>query len=243
MNVNKNMISVSYLLTTMFTCIKINLYFRNSNDFKQLLGVKKLDKEIREPKQKRSIEKKEKIIAAGYKLFIENGYFDITTADIAKAAGLSTGTVYAYFKDKKDVLLAALYRNGENFKDNIFNEFDKFSEAKDIFNIVKNMLHVFINLHNIYPKKSHDELMALVFTDEDFSKYFEHIKNAMMDALVDKLENFGITLSHRKEQFFLIYSLVEKIEDQLVFNIDPSLNNDIIIDECARVIVEIIQEK
>lgn len=235
------MISVSYLLTTMFTCIKINLYFKNNKYFKQLLEVKKLDKEIREPKQKRSIEKKEKIIATGYKLFIKNGYFDITTADIAKAAGLSTGTVYAYFKDKKDILLAALYRNGENFKDDIFNEFDKFSETKDIFTIIKNILHAFISIHNLYPKKSHDELMALVFTDEDFSKYFEYIKNAMMDALADKLENFGIPLSHKKEQFFLIYSLVEKIEDQIVFNIDSSLNNDIIIDECARVIVEIIK--
>lgn len=200
-----------------------------------------MDKEIREPKQKRSIEKKEKIITAGYNLFIEKGYFDITTSDIAKAAGLSTGTVYAYFKDKKDILLAALYKNGENFKEDLFNEFDKSSEAKDIFNIIKNILHVFINIHTLYPKKSHDELMALVFTDEDFSKYFEYIKNSMMDAFVQNLENLGVTLNHKNEQFFLIYSLIEKIEDQLVFNIDQNLNNDIIIDECARVIVTIIQ--
>lgn len=40
--------------------------------------------EIREPIQKRSIEKKEKIIQAGFELICEKGYYNTNTAEIAK---------------------------------------------------------------------------------------------------------------------------------------------------------------
>lgn len=42
--------------------------------------------EIRIPKQKRSIEKKDAIIVASYELFCEKGYYKTNTAEIAKAA-------------------------------------------------------------------------------------------------------------------------------------------------------------
>ena len=58
------------------------------------------DNEIREPVQKRSIEKKEKIIKAGFDLICEKGYYNTNTAEIAKKAGVSTGIVYQYFKDR-----------------------------------------------------------------------------------------------------------------------------------------------
>ena len=63
---------------------------------------------IRQPKQERAIEKKKKIIDAGYKLFSEQGYFGCTTPEIAKMAGVSTGIVYGYFNDKHDILLCVL---------------------------------------------------------------------------------------------------------------------------------------
>ena len=49
------------------------------------------ENEIREPIQKRSIEKKEKIIQAGFELICDKGYYNTNTAEIAKSAGVSTG--------------------------------------------------------------------------------------------------------------------------------------------------------
>ena len=91
--------------------------------------------EIREPIQKRSIEKKEKIIESGFELICEKGYYNTNTAEIAKNAGVSTGIVYQYFKDKHDILIDAL----KKYADNIFypmlnvpaNNFDK-SNLNDI---------------------------------------------------------------------------------------------------------------
>lgn len=204
--------------------------------------MKNLDKEVREPKQKRSIEKKERILLAAQNLFMEKGYFDMTTVEIAKAAGLSTGTIYAYFKDKKDILLECLSINGDNYVNQVTDELSKFSQGKNLFNTIKNILKIFIQLHTTYPKKYHDELMSLVYTDEDIMKFFKHMKTVLMNAVLTQLKNSGIKLSHEKEQSFLMYSLIENIEDELVFNINPELNKDVLLNECTRVIVAMLQE-
>ena len=69
--------------------------------------------EVRTPRQERSIAKKKKIIEAGYELFSKVGYYATNTAEIAKHAGVSTGIVYGYFKDKRDILLDVLARLSE----------------------------------------------------------------------------------------------------------------------------------
>mgnify|MGYP002768342037 FL=1 len=55
----------------------------------------------RVPVQKRSIEKKQRIKNAALKLMSEKGYFLTSSNEIAKEAGVSVGTFYSYFKDKK----------------------------------------------------------------------------------------------------------------------------------------------
>ena len=50
--------------------------------------------EIRKPIQKRSIEKKEKIIKSGFELICKKGFYNTNTAEIAKYAGVSTGIIY-----------------------------------------------------------------------------------------------------------------------------------------------------
>ncbi len=64
---------------------------------------------LRERKRR---ETHDRIVAAGLKLFIEQGY-DATTLDrIAAAAGISRRTFFYYFKSKEEVLLA---REGSGF--------------------------------------------------------------------------------------------------------------------------------
>lgn len=70
------------------------------------------EKEIRVPKQKRSIEKKQRIKEAAIKLMSEKGYHSTSSNEIAKEAEVSIGTFYSYYKDKKDLykeLVADIY--------------------------------------------------------------------------------------------------------------------------------------
>lgn len=63
------------------------------------------------PKNRRALAKmrtRQNLIDAAKRLFIESGYQEATVRDIAAAAGLSTGAVFANFEDKADLFHAVL---------------------------------------------------------------------------------------------------------------------------------------
>jgi len=53
-------------------------------------------------------ERREQIVTAATTLFSEQGYYGTTIQDIARAAGISVGLIYQYFRDKDDILFLTL---------------------------------------------------------------------------------------------------------------------------------------
>ena len=53
--------------------------------------------------EERKAETREMIIQAARKVFSEKGYHKAQISDIVREAGISTGSVYAHFKDKRDL--------------------------------------------------------------------------------------------------------------------------------------------
>jgi len=51
---------------------------------------------------------RERILEAALRLFHEHGFRGATTAEIARSAGIAEGTIYRYFKDKKELFLACV---------------------------------------------------------------------------------------------------------------------------------------
>lgn len=51
---------------------------------------------------------RERILAAALRLFHEHGYRGATTAEISRHASVAEGTIYRYFKDKKELFLACV---------------------------------------------------------------------------------------------------------------------------------------
>jgi len=60
-------------------------------------------------------------MAAAERLFSEYGYHVVNSNQIAKEAGVSVGSFYSYFKDKKSLLLEILDSFYSRFRDTIFN--------------------------------------------------------------------------------------------------------------------------
>ncbi|MDP4146900.1 MAG: TetR/AcrR family transcriptional regulator [Bacillota bacterium] len=68
------------------------------------------------PENKRQKQKtltRELLIDTAIKQFGENGILNTKTADIAKAAGVSHGTVFAHFAKQEDLLIAVVEKFGE----------------------------------------------------------------------------------------------------------------------------------
>ncbi len=61
---------------------------------------------LNQPKQARSRRTVTSILNAAAELFTTQGYDNTTTSDIASRAGKPVGSVYTYFKDKQQILLA-----------------------------------------------------------------------------------------------------------------------------------------
>jgi TetR/AcrR family transcriptional regulator, mexJK operon transcriptional repressor len=73
-----------------------------------------------DPKQARSKQTKEKIIQAAIHLFEDRGYEKTTSNDIAADAGVSVGSFYVYFTDKRQLLLTIFDRLADELFKNIF---------------------------------------------------------------------------------------------------------------------------
>jgi TetR/AcrR family fatty acid metabolism transcriptional regulator len=53
----------------------------------------------------RDPEKSRQIIEAAVRVFARNGYYNSRVSDIAREAGIASGTIYLYFKTKNDILV------------------------------------------------------------------------------------------------------------------------------------------
>ena len=69
----------------------------------------------RRPRQSRGISSRSKIIDAAFEQFQEKGYYGTNTEDIAKAADVSIGCLYSYFKDRDDLFYEVLKQRQQIF--------------------------------------------------------------------------------------------------------------------------------
>jgi AcrR family transcriptional regulator len=61
-----------------------------------------------DPRQKRSVDKRERLKEAGLGLFAERGYESTSIDAIAQRAGLAVGTFYQHYRSKRQLLLALM---------------------------------------------------------------------------------------------------------------------------------------
>ncbi|MGY5343631.1 TetR/AcrR family transcriptional regulator [Paenibacillus glucanolyticus] len=67
------------------------------------------------PQQERSKEKRQALLKSGEELFSSRGYDQVTAKDICAHAGISVGSFYRYFSDKKQLLLTLIEQTAQSF--------------------------------------------------------------------------------------------------------------------------------
>ena len=178
---------------------------------------------IRDPKQQRAIEKKEKIIESGFKLICEKGYYNINTAQIAKKAGVSTGIVYQYFKDKYDIFITAL----EKYGDDIFFPMLKMKndkiDVKNFKNIMNDMIKRYTENH-LVSKIAHEEIMAMVHSDKKVAEYYYKRELEMTDFIKNLLLNRGITDEFLIEKVHVMIGMVDNLCHEVIYHKHEQMN-------------------
>lgn len=176
-------------------------------------------KTIREPQQVRSIQTKEKILNAAYKLFCEKGFYKTTTNEIARVAEISIGSLYVYFRDKDTILLELLDRYNESFM--IVHE-DLDLNMKNYTHDLKLWLQQFIEdmikIH-MRSRELNQELTILCHTIPEVAavmkKQQEKVQNITLDHLVCFKDMFRV--KDIEAASIVAKNLISSTVDQVVF--------------------------
>ncbi len=196
--------------------------------------------EIREPIQKRSIEKKEKIIKYGFDLICEKGYHNTNTAEIAKSAGVSTGIIYQYFNDKRDIFLQGI----QSYSKSLLFPINEISISNSKSNTLEedliNVINKSIKNHKL-SESAHEEIYALQHSDPDVAKIFFEQEIEATNTLISVLESKNIKTDNIKEKAHLIISMIDNLCHEIVYHKHKDMNYDIMKDIVVKSIIILLK--
>ena len=172
---------------------------------------------VRNPKQTRSIDKKNRIIEAGYKLFARDGYYSTNTAMIAKEAGVSTGIVYGYFRDKRDILIEVLNVYVNKVFEPIFAMFDKIKAPIDFDFLLTHAVEAVVQMHKDN-SAIHAALHSLTYSDELVNERFTELENEMTLRVADCLAKNGYQPEDLKERVHLAMRCIQDFAHEYIYD-------------------------
>ncbi|GLC29625.1 TetR/AcrR family transcriptional regulator [Clostridium omnivorum] len=134
--------------------------------------------------------REEEILEAAIKIFSEKGFSAATTSEIAKEAGVAEGTIFRYFKTKKDILIKVMAKVVEILGEKLIierltkllEENKEKSEREILITIVKDRLEMF---------EKYWDMIKIVATEMQFHK---DLREVFIKSVVTKgkdiVENF-----------------------------------------------------
>ncbi len=197
--------------------------------------------EVREPIKRNSIAKKNKIIADGFELICNQGYHNVSCVDIAKYCGVSTGIIYQYFKDKRDIFIEGVKLYSDNIMFPLLKIENKKITKDNIEFIMKDIILKSIK-QNTMTKKAHQELMSMSCLDKKVLKIFSDKELEITEKLVNILKHNGFREINLNEKVHLIINLIDDLCHETVYHKHQNINYDVLIDETVKLIVNILKE-
>lgn len=197
-----------------------------------------MNKVIRTPVKKSAILKKELITKKGFELICEKGFYNVTTIDIAKDAGVSTGIIYQYFKDKKDILISGLKEYSLSIFYPLIDILERIN-PNNLEDILKEIIDTFIKAHKL-KEEAHDNLMAMSYLDKDIAKIFYENEIEMTKRISTILINNGFKKDNIYEKVHLIMGILDNYCHEKVYHKHDILNYDVMEKEVIKLIIKIL---
>lgn len=201
-----------------------------------------MPKTIRNPQQERSIDKKNRIINAGYELFSENGYYNTNTVQIAKRAGVSTGIVYGYFRDKKDILREVTSLYMEKVTKPIINLFDSLEAPFDTRDLVCKIVDLVISAHG-ENAGIHEALHSLTHTDPEISAQFIGLEDELTLKIADRLTRLNVLKEDAKEKVHFAMDVLQSFAHEYIYDHHEYIDYDIFKTLVTDCLVSLIDKK
>lgn len=196
---------------------------------------KSVKNKARTPRQERGKKTREKILNAARIVFSKKGYYGTDSNEIAAEAGVSTGSFYAYFNDKKHIFIETLKAYNSEVLQKAFHDFEniKTRNSKDL---IQHLLQRLMLAHDFSPK-FHKEIISMMHID---SEVFA-IQSAEENKIVQFIESLmirnkeSIKITNIRAAAFLVYKTGESIIHSIkIYN--GSLNEKELLGELTSMI-------
>lgn len=197
------------------------------------------ENDIREPIQKRSIEKKQKIIQAGFELICKKGYYNTNTAEIAKVAGVSTGIIYNYFKDKHDILIEGIKIYANDIFYPMLNISQRKFDKNNLDKTLRQMIDTFIENHKL-SQSAHEEITAMTHSDKEIADFFHEHEIEMTNTIVDLLVTNGFNSTNLAEKVHIATGLIDNLCHEIVYHKHDSMDYNVMVDLVIKMIMDLI---
>lgn len=196
--------------------------------------------EVREPIKKTSIAKKERIIKKGFELMCNKGYHNVSCVDIAKYANVSTGIIYQYFNDKRDIFIEGTKDYADKIMFPMLGIIDnKDVDKKNIREVLVKMIDSYIKTHTI-KKEAHEELMAMSCLDKDIANIFNDREMLLTMKVSSILIKGGFNNKNIEEKVHLLIGIIDNYCHEVVYHKHKDLNYDVMKDELLDIIVNFL---
>lgn len=200
--------------------------------------MSEVEDKVRTPQQERSIKTKEAIIQAAMKLFSEKGYHNTNTKQISAQAGVSTGSFYSYFTDKRAVFIDSLRLYNESLLARVDASLGEVDFASiDKHKAITHMVDSLLESHRVY-SEFHKELAVMYNSDKEIQslmdeqfdlgrrKTLTYLQQGQEDLKVDDLEAAS----------WVVFEALNSIVDMIVFS-PRSVSSDRLKNELVCMIV------
>jgi AcrR family transcriptional regulator len=191
---------------------------------------------VRVPKQQRSVETKKRIEEAAFELFSLKGVHGTNSREIADKAGVSIGSFYSYYKDKKQLLLAILENLltmgytliWKDLKSMDLEELD----LTDLRDILANVFKAF-DIAPTFLSQTH----ALRYSDPEINRIFEKGRQRELEQIMKlfKANENRLALRDPYAAAIILHNAVEQVAHTSKF-IGTEIEESRLIDELAHII-------
>ncbi len=171
---------------------------------------------------------------AALELFSEKGLEKTSSNEIAKRAGVSIGTFYRYFSDKRDLFLEILQAHLESFVTGVYipGEAGSLSMREHIRRLTARAFGAFDSQRDF-----HRQALVTKFIDADVRRLFADVENRQLAIITELLVFYGKTPGTRNLAVVakVVHGAVENAAHAVTFLSSP-IDRDSFIDELTEMI-------
>ncbi|MGG6310457.1 TetR/AcrR family transcriptional regulator [Paenibacillus macerans] len=185
------------------------------------------EEKVRLPRQSRSIKTKESILKAAMELFSTKGYHNTNTKEIAAMAGVSTGSFYSYFVDKRAVFIEALKLYNKEFKDRLYQSLGKMDlEHSDKYAALSRFIDGMVDAHQVF-NEFHSELALMYHSDPEVKALMDEQYQGgrlMTEMNINKWKD-QLRVTDINAASIVVFETLNRLVDVIVFeqhDLDPA---------------------